>query len=408
MQPEERRHSPEMITDLLCSAAAPPKRYSPPVKLDMSVSYDRDVARDLVYSGNVRIIDPVVALARDLHGIRDPKHARDVDAREAYVADFIKKRRYADSEDRGSWFHFPYDGTLVYYASRDDHHLLRTDRNIGALTRNEQVKISEARIAFIGLSIGSNAARECRRSAIGGDSLLFDPDVISPTNLNRLDADESDVGVLKTHHVAMANSRANPWSNQVLFDEGLNDSNISSLADNGISVAIDEMDDFSAKALLREYARGNSIPIVMATDLGDRVQLDVERHDLGPVEPFNGRVKPIEVLRLMDNTLTPEAKKKLMKRIVGIRNMNARMIKSIMEVGSTRASLPQLGTTASLAGVVAAVASREIILGRDLGSGRYVLSPRRVMRLRSETRFPEALQIYASIPAYMRRPETPM
>lgn len=404
----EQPPNPEITTDLLSAGAQPRAGYTPPVELDMAVAGDRRRAIELLEQGGIRVIDPVLAIAQDLYGIRHPDRAGNDEARETFVTSYINRRRMANDEGRGRWFHFPYDRTLVFYASPDDHHLLRTDRNIGALTRPEQDRVSAAKIAILGLSIGSNVARECRRAAIGSGSLLADFDRISPTNLNRLDADESDIGVLKTHHVAMANSRTNPWAEQTLLNEGLSASNIGLLGDSGVDVAVDEMDDFRAKAILREYARQNGIPIVMASDLGDRVQLDVERHDLGLVAPFNGRIKPRDVLRLIDGTLEPAEKKKLMKKVVGIQNMSARMIQAIMDVGSSRAGIPQLGTTASLSGVAAAIATREILLGRDLDSGRYVLSPRKIMKLRPDTTFSEALKIYSSIPKYMRRQDTPI
>ena len=142
--------------------------------------------------------------------------------------------------------------------------------------------------------------------------------------------------------------------------------------------------------MLRRFARKTRTPIVMATDLGDKSIIDIERYDVHDPEPFGGRINKKELELLESETLSAEQKQRMMIKIVGIRNITPRLLDSTMKIDETLGGLPQLGTTAAACGELAAVAVREILLGRKMNSDRYVSSPKRILHMQHQTTFAEA------------------
>jgi hypothetical protein len=72
-----------------------------------------------------------------------------------------------------------------------------------------------------------------------------------------------------------------------------------------------------------------------------------------------------------------------MLKIIGIKELTARLLESAAEIDNTLPGLPQLGATASMGGSLVAIAARELLLGRRIDSGRYVCSPKKIMELSS-------------------------
>ena len=58
------------------------------------------------------------------------------------------------------------------------------------------------------------------------------------------------------------------------------------------------------------------------------------------------------------------------------------MTESLGHIGITLGGIAQLATTASAGAAYAAVAGREILVGRDVTSGRYELSPQNILGTR--------------------------
>ena len=112
----------------------------------------------------------------------------------------------------------------------------------------------------------------------------------------------------------------------------------------------------------------------MATELGDTIMLDVERFDLEPErELFHGLVPGIEELLSGKLDNYREWTKKAVA-IIGPHNMPLRMQKSLLKIGSTIVTHPQLGSTVMMTGGVLAFAAKNIAIGNELESGRYVIS----------------------------------
>jgi hypothetical protein len=60
---------------------------------------------------------------------------------------------------------------------------------------------------------------------------------------------------------------------------------------------------------------------------------------------------------------------------VNLENVPIRMLESLMEVGKTLPSWPQLGSAAVLSGLYVAYATKKILLGLPLNEGRFLMGP---------------------------------
>jgi hypothetical protein len=153
------------------------------------------------------------------------------------------------------------------------------------------------------------------------------------------------------------------------------------------------MDQLAMKVASRRAARELGIPVVMVSDVGDGVLVDVERYDLEPRRPlFHGRVPEREL-----DTTSPSHTLRLVTAILGADVMPPRLQSSMLAVGKSLRGWPQLATASAMAGATAAFVARRILTGGDMPSGRYAISldqafdpqwssPEAIERRRAETR----------------------
>ena len=178
------------------------------------------------------------------------------------------------------------------------------------------------------------------------------------------------------------------------FRSGITPDSLPRLAELELDILVDAVDNLPAKVMLRRFAKEQGIPLIMATDSGDKSLIDVERYDLGDTELFNSQLSSRDIDQLEAGNLTPAEKMKLTIKLVGLRNITPRLLEASMEIGETIGGIPQLGTTATTGGALAAVAGREILLGRKLPSGRYTGSPKQILELQSDTSLSESVAIF--------------
>jgi hypothetical protein len=136
-------------------------------------------------------------------------------------------------------------------------------------------------------------------------------------------------------------------------------------------------DDPMIKILLREEARRRKIPLVMVTDAGSAVQLDISRHDLNKKENLTYGLSDKDLHKSMaavyDN---PGNRQKFYEFVDALIGRDYRMgelekiIRGELEI-PTSTIIPQLGSTAAMAGAIAAEAVARIRLGH--------IYPRRVI-----------------------------
>lgn len=359
---------------------ASPQGWSEPQIFDLEDPRDQEQLDSLSSSGQIReVLDSFDNFSYELYQIKFPDQIDAID--EHKLADF--KNGLGKSDLYGRWVYFPWSRALVHYPTEDDHRLLRTSRNRNLVTSDEQGKLLAAKIAVLGLSVGSNIVQNLVTQGIGGTFILADLDELNPTNLNRIPATYPSVGIHKVDLMAQRISELDPYIKQIHYREGVTEENLEKIITNDEpDILIDEMDQLKLKLLLRLKAKEHRLPVLMATDDGDGILLDIERFDLEPDTPLLHGKLPQQII---DQILTgPKLSRKeagmlIGQYFVGPENVPPRMIESLKEIGQTLPTWPQLGGAAALAGVMTAFATKKILLGETLNSGRFLITPDRIL-----------------------------
>lgn len=227
---------------------------------------------------------------------------------------------------------------------------VRTLRNNYKITPLEQLELSQKKIGIVGLSVGQSVALAMALERSCGEMRLADFDSLELSNLNRIKAGVTSLGLEKLVIAAREISEIDPYIKLTLFDEGVQKENIDDfLTCNGqLDLLIDECDSFDIKILLREKAKSYGIPVMM--DTSDRGMLDVERFDLDRSRKiFHGFLGDVDPSTLLNLTNTQKVAFGL--KITGLETLSPRMKASLLEVGQSITSWPQLASAVFLGGL---------------------------------------------------------
>ncbi|MEK7547092.1 MAG: ThiF family adenylyltransferase [Patescibacteria group bacterium] len=317
------------------------------------------------------VIDSYAGQLEELFLIRNPKYRFDKNYKEEFEK-FLKEHLAGkEMKDAGSWFYFPWNKFLVHYLSDEMHQELRTARNRNLITKAEQEKFYNFIIGVAGLSVGSHAALTIAMMGGGKTMKLADPDEISGSNLNRIRYDFTEVGKGKCELAWRKILQMNPYAEIIDYPGGITEQNIIEFLAGPpkLEVLVEECDNLEMKIRLRVEAKRLGIPVVMATDNGDNVIIDIERYDLDPnLKIFNGIVGDLTVKEFKN--FPPQELSKLASKIAGPEMTAPRMLDSLLEVGKTLYSWPQLGDAATLAGVSLSYVVKRLALGEKIKSGK--------------------------------------
>lgn len=316
------------------------------------------------------IVDEIKRNLEEIFLLRNPKYRFNKN----YNDEFKQFFSSYNNEKFGNWFYFPWINSLVRYLPEGLHYELRTGRNKQLITANEQSRFYNAAIVFLGMSVGSHIAIVTAMSGGAKHMKLVDPDVFSGDNLNRVRVGFQNVGVNKAVVAARQVFEINPYAEIELYQEGLTEENAKTII-RDVDIIIEEMDDPYWKLKIRELARDRSTPVLMGTDNGDGIIVDIERYDINKNLPIlNGCVKGMTAEKL--KSMLPEDLPKIAGKIAGANLVVPRMLHSVAEVGKSLYSWPQLGTAANMCGsVIATLARRIIIKDKNIKSGRYSVNP---------------------------------
>ena len=349
--------------------------WSEPECYDPNNAGDRRAMYSRVIMGGAKVQRKVAAIAEDLFEMNHPDKKNDQVARERFVESIIAK-----GDRYGKWHYFSWSNRLVQYPDREVHRQLLTFRNRELITADELRRIGSATTAHIGLSVGSHILEQTSHMALGNKVILADPDVMSVPNLNRINAGMPEVGMRKTDVAGIRLSELNPYVRQVHFNEGVTSQNAEMVARHSPDLIFEEVDHMQTKILMRKLAYRVGAALIMATDTGDLTMIDVERYDLGDVEPFLGRLSFSELEMIEKENPSPEQTVRLIIQLIGLENISLRLAQSMGQIGLTLGGIAQLGTTASVGGAYAAIVGRDILLGRGPATGRYKVSPQDTLR----------------------------
>lgn len=318
------------------------------------------------------VIDTYEEQLKDLFLIRNPPQRFNPQREEMFEAFLASQGGRRSLKTAGCWFYFPWNRLLVHYLAEDAHQELRTARNKNLITKSEQSKLYNATIGVAGLSVGSHAALTIAMMGAGRVMKLADPDVVSGSNLNRIRYDFTTIGTNKCALAARIIYQMNPYGAIHQYPMGVTPENIGEFLAGPpkLDILIEAMDNLALKIQIRLEAKKLGIPVIMATDNGDNVIVDVERYDLDPnLEIFNGAAGHLTLEEFQK--FPPQEIPKLATKIAGPRFVVPRMLESLLEVGRILYSWPQLGDAATLAGVALAYATKRIALGQPIKTGKF-------------------------------------
>ncbi len=308
-------------------------------------------------------IDTLHSQLSDLVQTRQPQRKMDpAQVREA-VSAFLDER----GPHYGAWAHYPWSRRLVRIVEEAEFVALRTDRNQHKITAQEQARLGGKKVGIVGLSVGQSVALTLALERSCGELRLADFDAIDLSNLNRLRCGIHNIGLPKTVVAAREIAELDPFLKVVCFHQGYGEADSAAFLD-GLDAVVDECDSLDVKLRLREAARARGIPVLMNTS--DRGMTDIERFDLDADRPlFHGRVKDLRPEALAG--LSTEEKIPIVLDIIGLPTSSERLRTSMMEIGKSIKTWPQLASDVTLGGAIVCDATRRILLGQRVESGRY-------------------------------------
>lgn len=294
------------------------------------------------------------------------------------------------AEQYGVWVFYPWLGKIVHLLPEAEFVELRTSRNRHKILQPEQDLLRSKTVGVVGLSVGQSVAVTMAQERCCGSIRLADFDVLELSNMNRIRSGVHEIGELKVVNTAREILEIDPFLQVEIFPEGLHRDNMDAFfTQNGVlDLVIDECDSLDVKLLLRERAKALHIPVLM--DTSDRGMLDIELFDREPDRPIlHGLVDDLRSEQLKD--LDTDGKIPYILKIVGVDTMSERMKASMLEVGQSIRTWPQLASAVTLGGGVTCDVARRVLLGENLRSGRYFIDP--------ETLIPAIAAEHAPAPA---------
>ncbi|BBX17671.1 hypothetical protein CRI77_20940 [Mycolicibacterium duvalii] len=264
------------------------------------------------------------------------------------------------------WAYYPWRRTLIGILGPRGYARTRIDRNRNLVTIDEHRRLEALRVGVVGLSVGHAIAHTLAMQGLCGHLRLADFDDLELTNLNRVPATVFDLGLNKATVAARRIAEVDPYLDVEVFDAGLTADNLDAFLD-GLDIVVEECDSLDVKALVRHGARARGIPVVMASS--DRGLIDVERFDIDAQRPlFHGLLGDVDLAEL--SALDGRQKIPHVLRILDATSLSPRGAASLVEVGQTLATWPQLAGDVLVGAAAVAEAVRRVGLAEPLSSGR--------------------------------------
>ncbi|MGW0042449.1 Rv1355c family protein [Rhodococcus sp. NPDC003348] len=290
----------------------------------------------------------------------------ELEAQRAALRALVPEPHPSILDESARWAYYPWRRAAVRILGPTGYRLLRLDRNRNKITDDEQLRLAELHVGIVGLSVGHAVALALALESSVGAIRLADFDTLELSNLNRVPATVFDLGVNKAIAAARRIAEIDPYLQVSVWPDGVTADTVGAFFD-GLDLVVEECDSLDVKVAVREEARRRRLPVLMETS--DRGLIDVERYDLEPGRAlFHGLLGERDSAEL--SGLSARDKIPHILRILGAADLSTRMVASLIEVGSTISTWPQLGGDVLLGGASVAAAVRRIGLGRPLQSGR--------------------------------------
>lgn len=266
----------------------------------------------------------------------------------------------------GEWVVFEDEKKVYHLIDDNDYLYLRTVRNRGIISREEQDKLYSKKILVIGLSVGSNILEALVRLGVGNNFIIFDDDEVDVDNFNRAVGFNLDnVNKNKAEVIAKRMFQIDPYIKIDINECKADKNNIENFIKN-VDLIIDTCDSFAFKITdLRDLAKKYKKPIVTGFDVNRGVLLVVERYDLDKnlnTDFYLNGEEAKNIFRPVKNV--KEITDKFVN-IIGRNNHDEKMLKAVYEVGSKYTGYPQLCYTTMAFASYTSMTVIDILLGNS-------------------------------------------
>ncbi len=303
--------------------------------------------------------------------------------------DLMSYGYFAYYADKKHLVHFcdPYWHKVVSVASSST---LLTDPEFKLKWREVREIFAKTVVGVAGCSVGSNIIHNIMMDMRPDNIKIADKVPYKMENINRVRLGYSDmvknnanrmslldVGLRnKAHVVADQIYSIDPFTNVHVYDEGLNQENIVKFFDGDevepkMDIIIEEIDDPQSKLFIRQEARKRRLPLVMASDMGSIVQVEVSRYDLDENLPLTYGVTDEELIKAVENFSQSGTDRKVFFKFVDTligsdyrQDELLRIMEERCEI-PTSTIIPQLGSTAAASGAIVAELVARIRLGHS-------------------------------------------
>ncbi len=312
------------------------------------------------------MVDIFTTQNRELFDVLNP-HAKFEQNYKKNLEKFLKNRV-------GQWIYFPWNQTLLHTLLSNELFLLRTNRNRNLINNEEQNTLANFTAAVIGLSIGNSIALNLLYNGISRKIKIADLDTLETSNLNRVRASLQDVGKSKISITAAQIYEIDPYASIYAFEKGIQDKTLKQLfANPKPKIIFEAIDDLKMKIQIRLAAKKAKIPVVMLTNLGNNILIDVERYDLDKnLQLFNGLIGKAGK-EILNSTISEQDKQRYAVAIVGKENVPLKALDSLREINRTLVGRPQLMSTVTIGSGIASLIAKKIALGEPVKSGRSLI-----------------------------------
>ncbi len=325
--------------------------------------------KDLLKNPQVEIHDALESQIAEMLKARYPAKKLKNESLQEAVNQFLEAN---PKSNYGNWVYYPWSRRLVRVLPEDDFIFTRTSPNVPKITRDEQAILHQKKVGVVGLSVGQSISLVLAMERICCELRIADFDELELANLNRIRSGVHNIGVNKAIAVAREIKEIDPYFKLQVYTDGLTMDNMDDFFQRGgeLDLIVDECDSIDIKLNLRKKAKSMRIPVVM--DMSDRGTIDVERFDLEPERPImHGWLEHLDYSNL--GKLSNEEKVPFMMPIFGIDTISKRLKASMVEIGQSIHTWPQLATAVAMGGALAADTVRRIFLDQFHDSGRYFI-----------------------------------
>ena len=333
---------------------------------------EKEKFNDLLAQGNIYVYDEIKDQLRELIKSRNPMRKLQDDDYAQLIEQHLNG---CPITDYGVWVFYPWSDRAVHILDEAEYIELRTSANKNKISIAERNKLATKKVGVIGLSVGQSVSVTLAMERICGELRLADFDSLELNNLNRIRTGVHNLGLMKVYSVAREIAEIDPYLKTVCYPEGITDENINAFYTDGgkLDAVIDECDGVNVKILCRIKAKELNIPVLM--EASDKGTLDVERFDLEPDRPImHGWLQHLNLdLNVLKNLKTNEEKLPYMLPIAGFETLSLRMKASLLEMGVSLTTWPQLATAVTLGGAITADTCRRMFLDQYTDSGRYFI-----------------------------------